>query len=147
MEKFLVKNWQLDYNGKKIPAQVPGDITIDLYKAGLIADPYYGMNYVENTWVARTDFTYETELDVTEEMMAQPSIELVFDGVDVYSDVYVNGKLVGSTENMFLQYRFEIKNALKVGKNVLNVCMRSTLNKMDTFNTEGYAAVFNVASG
>ena len=144
MKKILVTNWQLDYNGKKIPAQVPGDITIDLYKAGLIEDPYYGMNYVENTWVARTDFTYETELDVTEEMLANPSIELVFDGVDVYSDVYVNGKLVGSTENMFLQYRFEIKDFLKVGKNVVNVYMRATLNKMDTFDTEGYAAVFNV---
>ena len=60
MEKLKVTNWQLEYDGKKIPAQVPGDITIDLYKAGIIQDPYYGMNYVENTWVARTDFTYET---------------------------------------------------------------------------------------
>ena len=144
MKRVKVTNWQLEFNGKRIPAQVPGDITIDLYKAGLVEDPYYGMNYVDNTWVARTDFTYETELNVTEEMLAMPSIEIIFEGVDIYSDVYVNGKLVGSTENMFLQYRFEIKDFLKLGKNVLNVCMRSTLNKMDTFDTTGYAAVFNV---
>ena len=144
MERVNVQNWQLEYNGKKIPAQVPGDITIDLFNAGIIQNPYYGMNYVENTWVARTDFTYETKLNITEEIFNQPSIEIIFDGIDVYSDIYVNGKLIGSTENMFLQYRFDIKKYLTIGENTLNVCMRATLNIMDTLDTTGYVGVFNV---
>lgn len=144
MEKVKISNWTIEYDGKRIPAAVPGDITIDLFRAGVIKNPYYGFNYRENDWIARRDFTYETELDVTDEILAQDSVALVFDGVDVYSDVYLNGKLLGHTENMFLQYRFEVKEYLQKGKNRLCVCMRSTLNKMDEFDTTGYCAVFNV---
>ncbi len=144
METIKVKNWTIEYEGRKIPAAVPGDITIDLYRAGIIKNPYFAFNYRDNDWIARKDFTYETELDITEEIFNQPSVTLVFKGVDVYSDVYLNGKLLGHTENMFLQYRFETKEFLKKGKNVLTVCMKSTLNTMDTFDTTGYNAIFNV---
>ena len=71
MTTLKLTNWMLCYNDKKIPASVPGDITIDLFKAGIVKDPYYGFNYVENTWIARTDFTYECELNVDENLLNQ----------------------------------------------------------------------------
>ena len=97
MEKILVENWWLNIGDKKIPASVPGDITIDLYRAGMISDPYYGMNYVENSWIARKDFTYETDIEITDEILSQESIVLTFEGVDVFADVYLNGKLLDSS--------------------------------------------------
>lgn len=144
MEKVLIKNWWLKFDDEKISASVPGDITIDLYQAGMIRDPYYGMNYIENSWIARKDFTYETDIEITDDILSQESVELIFEGIDVFADIYLNDKLLGSTKNMFLQYRFEVKEFLKKGVNRLCVCMKATLNKMDEFDTTGYAAVFNV---
>ena len=143
MEKVKFTNWQLGYGGKRIPAAVPGDITMDLYKAGLVKNPYFGDNQKENDWIPREDFTYITEIDADEKLLAQESVEIVFDGVDVYSEIFLNGKQIGSTENMFLQYRFDIKELLQKGKNELRVEMKSTLNKMDTFDTTGYFSIFN----
>ena len=117
MGKRKLTNWQLGYGGKRIPASVPGDITMDLYKAGVVKNPYFGDNQKENDWIPREDFTYSTEIDADEKLLEQESIEIVFDGIDVYSEIFLNGKQIGSTENMFLQYRFDVKELLKKGKN------------------------------
>jgi beta-mannosidase len=143
MKKAKLTNWQLQYGGGTIPAAVPGDITIDLYKAGIVKDPYFADNHKENDWIPREDFTYIVEFDTTEEMLTQECVQIVFDGIDVYSDIYLNNQLIGSTDNMFLQYRFEVRDVLKKGKNFLRVEMKSTLNKMDTFDTTGYFSIFN----
>ena len=47
MKSIKLKNWSLKFDGKTIPASVPGDITIDMFKAGIVKDPYYGFNYRE----------------------------------------------------------------------------------------------------
>ena len=54
--------WKLIYDDKTIPAQVQGDITIDLWHAGLVKNPYFGMDYKDIEWVARRDFTYQTNI-------------------------------------------------------------------------------------
>ena len=144
MEKVKIQNWQLEFDGRTIPAKVPGDITIDLYNAGIVKNPYFGDNQKENEWIPRRDFTYITEIEADDNLLVQESVQLVFNGIDVYSDIYLNNQLIGSTDNMFLQYRFEVRDVLKKGKNFLRVEMKSTLNKMDTFVMTGYFAILNV---
>ena len=90
MKKLTIKNWQLQYDGKTIPAQVPGDLTIDLYNAGIVKNPYFGDNQKENDWIPRRDFTYLTEIVADEALLKEESIELVFNGIDVYSVVTMN---------------------------------------------------------
>ena len=145
MKKVKITEWVLQFEGKSIPAQVPGDITIDLCNAGIVKNPYFGDNQKENDWIPRQDFTYLTKWNADEALLAQECVEIVFDGIDVYADVYFNGEKLGSTDNMFLQYRFDVKPLLKKGENELRVEMKSTLNKMDTFDTAGYFSIFNEA--
>lgn len=47
--------------------------------------------------------------------MLHHRIVLVAHGIDTISNVYINDVLVGSTENMFVRYLFDIKPYLKVG--------------------------------
>lgn len=141
--KIKLKDWKLLFDGKTISAQVPGDITMDLHRACLVDDPYFAMNYKDIEWVARRDFTYQATIVADEELLQNESVCVVFDGIDVFSDVYVNGKHLGSTKNMFLQYRFEIRDVLHLGDNLLTVEMHSTLNAMDKIDTTGYYAIFN----
>lgn len=139
--------WSLSYEGgKKIPASVPGDIHADLFKAGIIPDPYVGENQKESKWVSETDFTYSAIFLTTDEMKEAEVVNLVFKGIDTFSEIYLNGHLLGETENMFLAYSYNIKPYLNlVGPNKLEVRMLSTRKKMDQIDTKGYFACFNLA--
>lgn len=39
---------------------------------------------------------------------------IIFDGVDTIGDVYLNTKLIGSTNNMFVKYYFSVEEYLNV---------------------------------
>lgn len=54
-------------------------------------------------------------------------IYLLLDGVDTVANVFVNGFFVGSTENMFVQYRYDINRLLKRGDNELTVKILSSI--------------------
>ena len=103
---------------KAIDAVVPGNFELDMYRAGLIDDPFYSQNphklYVlenRHLWYVR-DFTVEDKKNV----------KLTFCGIDTVADVYVNGVLIGSPENMFIEHRFAVaESLLKNGKNELLV--------------------------
>ena len=92
MKKFKITNWQLEYNDGVIPASVPGDITMDLYNAGIVKNPYFSDNQKENEWIPRQDFTYITEIEADEALLEEESVQLVFNGIDVYADIYLNNQ-------------------------------------------------------
>ena len=144
MINILKDNWFLTINSNKIPASVPGDITIDAFKAGLVNNPYFAENYKNAEWIQRSDFIYENEIEITSSMLNSDVIDLVFKGIDLYSDIFISDQFLGSTNNMFLQYVFDIKPFVKTGKNLLQVKMKSTLNMMDTFDCKDYFSIFNV---
>lgn len=51
---------------------------------------------------------------VSDELLSKSSIVLVCEGLDTVGKVYVNGILIGESENMFVRYIYNIKNALQV---------------------------------
>ncbi|MBO4263002.1 MAG: hypothetical protein J5903_04385, partial [Clostridia bacterium] len=124
-------------------ATVPGDITNDLYRAGKITDPYFGLNHRQIGWIPREDFIYKKVFDAPKDFLGG-EVLLEFDGIDVFSEIYLNGELLGKTENMFLKYTFSVGNMLKPKGNQLEVRMKSTLNEMDKFDCAGYMSIFNV---
>lgn len=130
--------------GQAYEASVPGDINWDLYVAGVIPDPYFALNHKQIGWIAEQDFTYFTEFDVDSATLAAEEVLLNFGGIDLFSEIYLNGKLLGKTENAFLKYTYEVKNLLKPTANVLEVKMFSTIKAMKNIDASGYFGVFNV---
>lgn len=126
-----------------LQAEIPGDITNTLYRAGLIADPIYGMNHNDLTWIPRQDFSYTAHFDMDIATMEQEEVLLHFDSVDLFADIYLNGHLLGKTQNAFLQYTYEIKRFLREKDNVLRVLLRSTVNVMDKIECDEYIGIFN----
>lgn len=47
-------------------------------------------------------------------LLQNENINLVLEGLDTFSEIFVNGIKVGESENMFVQYIFNIKEQLKV---------------------------------
>lgn len=142
-QKLLNGMWTLKdlFSGETVSASVPGDITVGFYRAGKIADPYFGMNYKSERYLLERDYLYETEFCADLPQAGERSF-LVFDGIDTYAEITLNGRLLGKTENMFLRYEYDVTGLLQK-KNRLCVKMLSTLKHMQEIDAERYFACFN----
>jgi len=85
-----------------LPASVPGNFELDLIKAGKLEDLYYGTNTLEAQKLEDVHVWYYAKVSIEKENQY-----LHFEGIDTFSDIYVNGKLVKTTDNMFLSYDVE----------------------------------------
>ena len=122
-------NWEFHYaeTDRWLSATVPGCVHTDLRRHELIPDPFYGENEKSMQWIERLDWRYRTTFEVSAGLLAESDLELVFEGLDTLATVSVNGQVVGTTENMFCQYRFSVKPQLRVGQNTLEILFTSTL--------------------
>ena len=110
----------------KTTAAVPGGVYSDLLHAGVLNQSlYYRDNDVQYRWVAESDWTFSRHFTVDAELLGCTRVELVCDGIDTVSNVSVNGKLVGSTDDQFVRYVFDVKSALQEGDNEIVVALRS----------------------
>ncbi len=46
-----------------VPGNVPSQAHLDLFKANIIPDPYYGLGETQLRWVTQTNWTYTAPLD------------------------------------------------------------------------------------
>ena len=132
-------NWILK-NIKKsieIPAQVPCTVFEVLLDNKVIEDPFYGVNEREMTWVYDSDWQYEKEFDIELDFLGHKNILLRFNGLDTITEVFLNGEFLGSTENMFMSYDFNIKSKLHDTGNKLLIKFKSPTKKAQE-NIEKY---------
>src|ERR1043165_9283554 len=94
------------------PATVPGCVHTDLLNNKLIDDPFYRDNEQRLQWIGKTDWEYETPFNVAPATLARSHVELVFEGLDTYAEVFVNGKSVLSADNMFRTWRVDARSAI-----------------------------------
>lgn len=107
------------------PAQVPGDVHLDLLRNKLIPEPYYRDNEAKLQWIEDAGWEYRCTIQATPELLRHSNIELVFDGLDAYADVYLNGTRVLTADNMFRQWRVNAKPHLNPGANQLLIVFPS----------------------
>ncbi|XP_057669222.1 beta-mannosidase-like isoform X1 [Diorhabda carinulata] len=106
---------------KNMKATVPGGIYSDLMNNGIIGDIFYGNNDVELKWIQNLNWVYYKNVSISSEFLNQENVNLIFEGLDTFSSIIVNGNKVGSSENMFVQYIFDIKKYLNAGINEIEV--------------------------
>jgi len=116
------------------PATVPGVIHTDLLANNLIESPYWENNEQELQWIETLDWKYRTTFEVNKEQLEDDRIEIVFEGLDTYANVKLNGEIIISSSNMFREWKANIKSLLKIGKNILEVEFYSPM----LFNKEKY---------
>lgn len=104
-------------------ATVPGTIHTDLLTNQIIEDPFNSDNEKRISWIAECDWIYLKEF--TFDKLANVEYQLVFDGLDTIAEIYLNNNIIGNTNNMFVQYKFEIAKYLNNGKNTLKVVLIS----------------------
>lgn len=109
--------WQFRQAGTELfyQAEVPGTVHQDLMRNHLIPDPYYQTNEQLVQWVEDKDWEYKNTFICDEQIAAYRHTELVFEGLDTYAKIFINGEEVLQSTNMFLKYKVDVKKFIKKG--------------------------------
>ena len=120
----LNQGWTLktDTLGITLQVNLPSEAHADLYAAGLIPHPYgEGDEEQRLQWIPQHIWDYSLNFDVKNDVFQKDNIELIFNGLDTYADVWLNGEKILHSDNMFIRYEKDVKNLLKKRDNELTV--------------------------
>jgi beta-mannosidase len=110
-----------------MPAQVPGCVHTDLLRGKKIPDPFWGTNEKDLQWIERSDWEYRSSFVADEALLAREKVELVWQGLDTFAEVFVNGASVLVADNMFRTWRVDVRAKLVKGANNVLVRFRSPI--------------------
>lgn len=125
------EHWNFRKKGdvKWLSASVPGTVHTDLFNNKVIPNLFYGTNEKQLQWIENEAWEYETSFVVSPSELKHKTVELQFDGLDTYAEVFLNGKSILNADNMFRSWKVEVKKHLKVGQNKLTVVFQSAVEK------------------
>jgi len=104
-----------------ISARVPGEVHLDLMAAGRMEEPLVSLNARKCRWVEKRSWWYVKTFRVPGAVLRHERQQLVFEGLDLYAQVFLNGQLLGETKNAFVPHAFDVRHHLKAGENTLAV--------------------------
>ena len=114
-----------DGDGDSLQGQIPGSVYSFLLDAGRMEDPYWRDNELSALALMEKDYTFSRTFCVQKEYTGLSHQVLRFNGIDTLADVYLNGTLLGSTDNMHSWWEFDVKGLLREGENDLQVVIHS----------------------
>lgn len=119
-------------------AKVPGCVHTDLIWNKRIEDPFYRNNEKYMQWIDTVDWEYQLSFVAKDEILNKEQVELVFNGLDTYAEIYLNNILLSATNNMFRTWTIDCKKAIKTGDNILRIVFhaaaREGLKEIAGFN-------------
>ena len=122
-EKWTLNNEMVG----KLPATVPGCVHTDLIANGMIKDIFWRDNNREYQWIENCDWRYSCTFDA----LVGEKVFLVFEGLDTYTEIVLNGISLGKTNNMFIPHRFDVSQVIREKDNLLSVRFRSPVREVD----------------
>jgi len=126
---LCLADWKFRQVGENVwyPASVPGCVHTDLRKLEIIQDHFYRDNENRQQWIGEQDWEYSTHFEVKPELLVKNCVELDFEGLDTYADVYLNDVLILKANNFFRKWVVDCKKHLKQGENRLNIIFYSSI--------------------
>ena len=81
-------------------------------------------------WIGLTDWEYRTTFQITTATLQHEHVDLIFDGLDTFAEVFLNEQPVLTADNMFRRWRIAAKPLLKPGPNTLRIVFHSPITSM-----------------
>ena len=105
--------WMFNEHGKGNwkEANVPGCVQMDLMVLGELPDPFYRLNEKKFIDIEPLEWDYRKEF--TFEESSYSKVNIVFEGLDTFCDIYFNGSFLGRAENMFIPHTYEVSKLIK----------------------------------
>jgi beta-mannosidase len=126
-EKWFLKQTKNE-TLKPIQTTIPTTVHLDLIKNKIIEDPYIQQNESKQKWIGKSDWEYYCLFKVEKNKLSEEFHFLVFEGLDTVgkkkiifshsATIFLNDKILGNVENMFLKYEFEISKWIQEENNL-----------------------------
>jgi beta-mannosidase len=122
------KNWEfkavesLDWK----TASVPGNVFADLLAHAIIEKPFKKNNEEKVRWVSKKNWEYKTTFTLSDALLKKENIELIFEGLDTYAKIYINGKYQLNTDNACRKYSISLKELPMQHSNELRIVFKNT---------------------
>lgn len=111
-------------------ASVPGTVHTDLFAQRLIPDPYVGAPEAGLQWIGLADWEYRTRFDAPRSSVEAARSDLVFEGLDTFAEVWLNGEKLLDADNAFRTWRVPVQGKLRTKANELRIVLRSPISKL-----------------
>lgn len=121
---------------RRIEAQVPGCVHLDLIREGIIEHTDLGDAEVYQQWIGRTDWIYSCTFDAAERVGASERAELVLDGIDGTADVWLNGERIAECKSRWFPLRVDVGGRLRPAGNSLGVHFRAPVTEVERLARE-----------
>ena len=127
IKQRLSENWQMRAagEGEFRPALVPGSVYTDMLRNGDMEDPFWKDNEDKALLLMEKEYEYVEQFSCGNELLASDQIILHFYGLDTLSDVTLNGRHLGSTNNMHREWNYDVTGLLRAEGNELSVLFHS----------------------
>ena len=112
--------------GRYLEVGVPGELHQELQRLGLVEDPNIGLNSLRARWVEEQFWLYRRTFTAPEASLGRPAW-LVFEGLDLNADLFLNGEQIGHHANAHRPCRVPVTGKLRPGENLLAVRLESGL--------------------
>jgi len=136
------RNWEFRASSTDsiwLSASVPGCVHTDLMSHDKIQDPFYRLNEKDVQWVGETDWEYRTSFSVNTQLLEKENLEMNFEGLDTYANVFLNDSLILNANNMFRTWKVDVKNLLYLGNNTLKIVFQNVFDKnIEKYNNAPY---------
>ncbi|KAF9782269.1 beta-mannosidase [Thelephora terrestris] len=109
--------------------RVPTTVHVELLKAGRIPDPFVGLHEWDVQWVGEKEWAFKTTFTASNDDLKAPNADLVFDGLDTFATVTLNGEKILETDNQFIAHRVPVKQHLKHGNNLLGIVFANAFQR------------------
>ena len=94
IEQSLNQGWTLsdDVFSINLKVDVPSVVQQSLYENGLIEHPYLGTVEDNLVWISDHPWHYTLRFHPDKKLLEKENIEMVFEGLDTYANVRLNGQ-------------------------------------------------------
>ncbi|ESK97613.1 glycoside hydrolase family 2 protein [Moniliophthora roreri MCA 2997] len=94
-------------------SEFPTTVHVELLKLKRIPNPFIGLHEWDVQWVGESRWAFKTTFVVSDAELATPHVDLVFDGLDTFASVLLNGEEILKSENQFVAHRVDVKTRVK----------------------------------
>lgn len=130
MKMLLNDNWHITTVGKysfDMTGDVPCTVYSRLVEEKLIDDPFYGENADKYTDISECDAVFEKTFTVSKEYLDAKKLLLKFNGIDTSAQIYLNGIVIGTADNMHKTYTYDVTDLISDEENTLRVYISSPI--------------------
>jgi beta-mannosidase len=113
--------YTLHFRGGQYNVSPPFSILSALVESGEIQHPYYSGIESEARDLLYNDCVVHANFALEKDLLEKKHIYILFEGIDTVSNISLNGRFLGRTENMHRIYTYDVREFLREDENTLDI--------------------------